>query len=153
MEIISKTFEDPNASRVRPRNVRGSAIYYQAGEEPNVWTWSTSTQDWVQVVPVAGPAVYRALLTYNGETDLVDVTVLENTLGEVAWTKASTGVFDATLTGGFPLEKTSAILQQNAVKTTIFWVSEDQLRVNTFGAFGLANGSLYYTAVEIRVYP
>lgn len=49
--------------------------------------------------------VYRALLTQSG-TDAPVATVLENTLGNIVWTRIDNVTWNATLAGAFPVNKT-----------------------------------------------
>ena len=49
--------------------------------------------------------VYTALLTQSG-TSAPTVTVLENTVGSIVWTRNSAGVYTGTLTGAFTVSKT-----------------------------------------------
>src|SRR5688572_7409522 len=51
------------------------------------------------------PKVYKANLTQVG-TDAPEVTVVENTLGEIVWTRGNLGEYVATLNGAFSAEKT-----------------------------------------------
>ncbi len=49
--------------------------------------------------------VYTALLTQSG-TDAPVATVLENTLGDIVWTRTGVGQYSGTLIGGFTTDKT-----------------------------------------------
>jgi hypothetical protein len=49
--------------------------------------------------------VYTALLSQSG-TDAPNVVELENTIGDIIWTRSSTGLYFGTLTGAFPDGKT-----------------------------------------------
>lgn len=49
--------------------------------------------------------IYRALLTQSG-TNAPVATVLENTLGDIVWSRAVLGVYEGTLTGAFTSGKT-----------------------------------------------
>ncbi len=103
--------------------------------------------------------VYTALLTQSG-TDAPVATILENTLGgTVVWTRYGTGYYKGTLSGMFLLEKTF-----NDIKSTpyddVFYTaniireSDSVIAVTTFSPDdGNVDDRLYYTFVEIRVYP
>ena len=57
---------------------------------------------------INGVKIYRALLTQSGTNDPT-VTVLENTIGTIVWTRYDEGEFRGTLSGAFPQEKTFLI--------------------------------------------
>jgi hypothetical protein len=59
-----------------------------------------------------GYKVYKALLTQTG-TDAPVATILENTLGNVVWTRDNVGSYKATLTGGFTINKTGISIGSN----------------------------------------
>lgn len=101
---------------------------------------------------------YVALLSQTGTAAPV-ATVLENTLGgTVVWSYSDAGVYIATLSGVFTEGKTYCIAGNNTSGFLIFGKSvelpgEDSLLLQTNRADGTpANGSLYQTAIEIRVY-
>jgi len=50
---------------------------------------------------IRGYKVYTALITQTGENAPV-ATVLENTIGNLIWTRSSAGSYDLTLVGAFP---------------------------------------------------
>lgn len=59
------------------------------------------------------PKIYSAIISQSGSAVAPTVTVLENTIGEVAWSRYSTGRYRATLTGAFTLGKTAVLLVDN----------------------------------------
>lgn len=103
--------------------------------------------------------VYTALLTQSG-TDDPTAIVLENTLGNIVWTRFTDGYYDATLEGAFDIEKTTLFIQPPSTLSTntvalTETVDNDYIRFGTLHLDGVTGGeddSLYYTAVEIRVY-
>ena len=120
------------------------------------------------VLPVSPYLVYSALLT-QGSTEDPEATVLQNTLGgTVVWSYADVGKYNATLSGAFVSGKT-AVLQPNnttpiEAATTFaviaaYRVDSNIVRVETArddplnATFGVEDGLLNATFVEIRVYP
>lgn len=73
-------------------------------------TETPGARDTVRISYTAPYKVYTALLTQEG-TDAPIATVLENTLGgTVTWSYFNPSTYDATLTGGFPANKTWCII-------------------------------------------
>jgi hypothetical protein len=98
--------------------------------------------------------VYSALITQTGTAAPV-VTVLENSIGPIVWTRAGVGDYRGTLTGAFPDGKTSLYLNENSGnKITLVWQTANnvQLGTDTSGETP-TDGILNRTTVEIRVYP
>jgi hypothetical protein len=54
--------------------------------------------------------IYSALLNETGPNDPV-ATILENTIGDIVWTRSSAGDYVGTLAGAFAVNKTAVILQ------------------------------------------
>ena len=105
--------------------------------------------------------VYTALLTQSG-TDAPVATVLENTLGgTVVWTQLATGTSLGELAGAFTVGKTtvlvSGVFGGIAYGYPVIDTFNDgnQVEIDTFSDFigTSANGILFKTFVEIRVYP
>lgn len=119
---------------------------------------STTKGDKGDASPVAslGYKEYIALLTQTG-TNAPTVTVLKNTLGgTVVWTRNGIGDYIGTLASAFPLDKTwisSSGISGSA--TTIGQFYKDSVNNVGFLTYdGVASDDLlYYTSVEIRVYP
>lgn len=100
--------------------------------------------------------VYTAMLTQTG-TDAPVATVLENTLGgTVVWSYSGVGVYAATLSGAFTENKTFVIVGTFGDTSGIIVAyrnSDNQVRVQSAENDTDADGLLYETAIEIRVYP
>lgn len=105
--------------------------------------------------------VYAALLSQTGVLD-PSVTLLENTLGSVVWSRVGSGIYQATLTTGFTLNKTVILLgnKNNTLSSAsmspsdVFSVinSVDQVTIVTTDASNFTDDILLNTFVEIRVY-
>jgi hypothetical protein len=104
--------------------------------------------------------VYRALLTQSG-TNAPVATVLENTLGDIVWTRYSTGVYFGTLEGMFNQSKTISFISLTtsgnygtADKLTSFISpAGDLVAVETLLDNNVSDGVLYGASIEILVYP
>ena len=96
--------------------------------------------------------VYSALITDDGG-DII-VQVLENTIGNIAWTSSAGGEYRGDLTGAFPIDKTWYTVQENSNGS----VPIDPFYINI--ASGAPDTIMLYTpgttpdkaTFEIRVY-
>ena len=109
------------------------------------------TIDSINSLGVASYKVYTALLTQTGTAAPV-ATILENTTGEtITWSRTSTGVFVATISGAvFTVDKTIVFFNNgDASPNTNKWTrTSDTVLTLTIGIdAALANGSF-----EVRVY-
>ena len=102
--------------------------------------------------------VYTALLTQTGTNDPV-ATVLENTIGDIVWSRDSIGYYAGTLTGGFPLDKTFVMLQSSAwgsdYNTSLVDITDVDtvnIQIYDYQSETRFDGALNYTSIEIRVY-
>lgn len=103
-------------------------------------------------------AVYTALLSQSG-TDDPTVIVLENSIGEIVWTRDQNGGYLATLTNAFPQEKTFILITANSQGIdlpffTANWNTVDNIVVYTLdgNTVTYTDGLLINTPFEIRVY-
>jgi len=102
--------------------------------------------------------VYSAILTQEGTNPPV-ATVFTNTLGVTPeWSYVDVGQYILTATGVFTLDKLFIIIGNNS--TVNYAVAFDfetgnEIGVNTYNwsTNAAANGGLYKTSIEIRVYP
>jgi hypothetical protein len=98
---------------------------------------------------------YIATISQAGTSDPT-VTVLENSIGNIVWTRAAVGRYQGTLTGAFPdQDKTYLIISNTAIDTylRIFWVSANVVEVRTLDFTNtLQDGRLSYNTIEIRTY-
>lgn len=102
--------------------------------------------------------VYTALLNQTG-TSAPTVIVLENTIGSIVWSRVSTGLYKAELTGAFTTSKTHLMIGSAAVGLAITNYCEinlntvDFINVSTGRVGGsLQDALLLNTPIEIRVY-
>lgn len=111
--------------------------------------------------------IYTAIFSHFS-TDAPTVEVLENTIGNIVWSRNAEGDFAGTLAGAFPANKTIAFIQParhehggtTLRSATIYWNTEDNVMV-LIGSMGVDVDYVYTTgsdqsvqlAIEIRVYP
>lgn len=99
---------------------------------------------------------YIATLLQTSTTDPL-ATVLENTIGDIVWTRLSTGYYRGTLNSAFPSADTTYISISGTVDpglVTAYWYNSNQIRVYTRDTSldALADDLLTYTTIEIRTY-
>jgi len=119
----------------------------------------------LQVETINGQSVSNALPTYKkyianiSQTGTNDPTlsILENDLGDLVFTRAAIGRYEATLTGAFPTQGQVYLMVSNSQVDTylrIFWTSTDTIEIRTLDFTNtLTDGLLDYNTLEIRVYP
>jgi hypothetical protein len=119
----------------------------------------------LQVETINGQSVSNALPTYSkyianiSQTGTNDPTlsILENDLGDLVFTRAAIGRYEATLTGAFPTQGQVYLMVSNSQVDTylrIFWTSTDTIEIRTLDFTNtLTDGLLDYNTLEIRVYP
>jgi hypothetical protein len=98
---------------------------------------------------------YIATISQAGILDPV-VTILENTLGDIVWTRSGVGDYLGTLVGAFPnQDKTYLIIGQSQNdKFSLNYLGTDDVTIATLDNAGLNQDALLnYTTIEIRVYP
>ena len=98
---------------------------------------------------------YIATILQSSTSDPT-ATVLENSLGDIVWTRLSTGRYQGTLVGAFPyVEKTYLMISNTAIDTyiRIYWVNADVIEIRTADFTNtLQDGRLTYNTIEIRTY-
>lgn len=117
--------------------------------------------DFLQANPSGGGGaasylVYTALLTQSG-TSAPTADVLENTLGDIVWTRQSAGNYIGTLEGAFTAGKTVTMITNNWDNNVIYICGEnsfpDSIYIETKSIPTVdVDDKLVKTPVEIRVY-
>lgn len=101
--------------------------------------------------------VYSALLTQSG-TDAPVATVLENTLGDIVWSRLAAGEYNATLNSTFVSDKTFVSVtsdSENTQSNTNYkLLSSDVVYFVSYDSFALSTSDELWnnTSIEIRVY-
>ena len=80
---------------------------------------------------------YKALVSQAG-TAAPTVTILQNTLGDIVWTRFGAGIYIGTLNGAFPTEKTAMHIQQDE------WGAKGQRTINS----NFNTNSIYITTTD-----
>jgi len=93
--------------------------------------------------------VYSAIIT--DDDPVVDVTILENTIGDIQWTIATQGQYRADLIGAFPENKTWCSMQSSQFSGTPYYVNVGSGAPDTI-TFYTGDQSANRVFIEIRVY-
>jgi hypothetical protein len=107
--------------------------------------------------PVVGYKKYIALIS-QAMTGDPTVSILENTIGDIVWTRAAGGVYQGALTNAFIDDfKTYVNIQQNLQNlggvNYITWFDGSTIQIDTLDATFTSNDTLLlYTTIEIRYY-
>jgi hypothetical protein len=99
---------------------------------------------------------YIATLLQSSTTDPL-ATVLENTLGDIVWTRFAVGVYRGTLSGAFPDQDRTYVVFNNTVgpsACTSAWKSVNEIEITTYdiATSALADDLIGYSTIEIRTY-
>lgn len=104
--------------------------------------------------------VYTALLTQSGTDDPIAV-VLENTIGNIVWTRDNSGVYTGRLNSAFTTDKTALFIQKDVSlckvlivpkDNSIIRIDSDTIQIYTYDDSFLIDSVLNKTSIEIRVY-
>jgi hypothetical protein len=100
--------------------------------------------------------IYSALLNQTGTNNPVD-TVLENTLGNIVWTRGGVGYYIATLSGSFTTNKTTVLFGNPLYSLPPIDIISNLGSINSVDINVISNGVLTdsllsNTFIEIRVY-
>jgi len=98
-----------------------------------IFNWQLASEK-IQQLPYK---VYTALLTQTG-TDAPVATVLENTLGDIVWSRVNVGVYLGTLNGAFLSDKTFIPTNPNG---GIYGMSLTKLVADGTGYFQIYRGN------------
>ena len=119
----------------------------------------------LQVETINGQNVSTALPSYSkyiatiSQVGINNPTsyILENDLGDLVFTRAAIGRYEATLTNAFPTQGKVYLMISNSQVDTylrIFWTSVNTIEIRTLDFTNtLTDGLLDYNTLEIRVYP
>ena len=100
---------------------------------------------------------YIATISQTGTSDPA-VTILENTIGNIVWTRIAAGQYEGTLTGAFPsADKTYCMISQVNSSQGVYyinWTSANTIQIEWYDfSFTQLDSVLFYNTIEIRVYP
>jgi hypothetical protein len=129
----------------------------KGGEIQAYTLWMYVNKLWQQIAPPSAPVasykVYTALLTQI-DTEAPTAVVLENTIGNITFTRYAPGGYKAVLLGSFPEAKAWAIIKSSniAYSVAIERADNDSFNIYTQHLNNNADLLLKNTPIEIRVY-
>jgi len=99
---------------------------------------------------------YVGTISQTGTSDPT-VTVLENTIGDIVWTRGGTGLYSGDLLGAFVGQDKVYLFINNTLAslfiTEFKWGTLDNININTYDITGASiDGAMSYNTIEIRVY-
>ena len=109
------------------------------------WTASANTRNY---------KVYSALITQIS-TSIPTVSILENTLGNIVWSRSSVGTYYGTLTGVFTSGKTFIQISNGTALVNVYlnYNSTNDVQIQTRNSSNVnIDGVLTTNSIEIRVY-
>jgi hypothetical protein len=105
--------------------------------------------------PVVGYKKYIATISQAGIADPT-VTVLENTIGDIVWTRIAVGRYHGTLSGAFPDQDRLYLYLSNSQQNnyvSIFRVSANIIEIITYDFTNTGQDNMLdYNTIEIRTY-
>jgi hypothetical protein len=110
-----------------------------------------------QLQQVARPyKVYTAVMSQSG-TNAPQATILENTIGEIIWSRVSAGIYRGTLASGFTFDKMALFYGATANLNsghifTIYREDYNNLIIRTSNQYATADGNFLPNTIEIRIY-
>jgi hypothetical protein len=137
------------------------------GDDHQVTETGITTTNLRVTETINGQLVSEVLPTYKKYIALMEqlgtaapvAYILENTIGDIVWTRSAIGNYIGTLTGQFLQPKTFVLFQNNYnigsdFVSSVFRFNDDQIRIYTRDSLGNGtDNALKYTSIEIRVYP
>jgi hypothetical protein len=98
---------------------------------------------------------YVATISQTGTADPT-VTVLENTIGDIVWTRTLAGRYEGTLVGAFPDQDKTYLLNSTTQTDNyirFYWTSANVVQIRTADFTNtLQDGQLDFNTIEIRTY-
>ena len=106
--------------------------------------------------PVVGYKKYVATISQAGTADPTAI-ILENTIGDIVWTRLGVGQYEGLLLGAFPdADRTYTIISQANSSQGVYyitWANADSILVEWYDfAYTPADSTLLNNTIEIRVY-
>lgn len=100
--------------------------------------------------------VYTAVMAQSG-TNPPQATILENTIGEITWTRVSAGIYRGYLSSGFPLNKTALFYGGSANLNSgynfiLYREDFNYLRIVTSSPYAFQDSNFIANTIEIRIY-
>lgn len=136
------------------------------GNNKTITESGINTDNLIVTKTINGTAVSEMLPTYQkyianisqvGTADPT-ITILENTIGDIVWTRVGVGVYEGYLLNAFPTpDKTYLMVNQiNSAQGVYYltWASTSQIFLSWYDfTYTQLDSTLQYNTIEIRIYP
>ena len=135
----------------------GTTFRLQDGTQGNGYVLTSDANgvgSWTSSIHTPTYKVYSALISQSG-TSAPTVTILENTLGNVVWSRSNVGTYYGTLSSAFTSGKTFIQISNVTALVNIFlnYNSTNDVQLQTRNSSNVnIDSSLTNNSVEIRVY-
>lgn len=100
-----------------------------------------------------GAKIYRAFLTQNSTSNPIAVVAGPNTIGDIVWTRATTGIYVGTLAGAF-VGNIALITGEKDISRAvkINYISSNAISIASYIDGEYSDGALSNQYIEIRIY-
>ncbi len=162
VNLSEGNFQTFGKGNVIPSGLKGIVI----GDNQSVTESGLTTTNLRVTETINGVSVNTIVPTYQkyiatiSQTGTLDptVTILENTIGNIVWTRIAAGQYEGTLTGAFPnLDKTYCMISQVNSSQGVYyinWTSANTIQIEWYDfSYTQLDSVLLYNTIEIRVYP
>ena len=162
VNLSEGNFKAYGIGNVIPSGLKGIVI----GDNQSVTQSGLTTTNLTVTENINGVSVNSIVPTYQkyiatiSQTGTLDptVTILENTIGNIVWTRLGVGNYEGVLTGAFPNgDKTYlSISQVNSAQGVYYitWGSTSQIFIQWYDfSYAQTDSVLLNNTIEIRVYP
>jgi hypothetical protein len=109
-----------------------------------------------QLLTIRPYKVYIAVMAQSG-TNPPQATILENTIGEITWTRVSAGIYRGYLSSGFTVNKTALFYGASAnvnsgYNFSLYREDFNYVRIVTSSPYVLQDSNFLPNTIEIRIY-
>lgn len=98
---------------------------------------------------------YTALLTQDTD-QAPEAVILENSVGDIVWTRLSAGEYRGTLTGAFVNQKTHSLISKPDASAEwdaiLYRINDNVMGLTTRDSFVETDSLLSETSIEIKIY-
>lgn len=156
MQKIDRSFQIPQSKGIpdhRPNEGTDPEIWLCTGNA-TLYLWSRENEAWEasgQIPPVEtfslGFLIYAAILNQTG-VNAPTATIVRNDLsGPIVWTRVTDGIYNGTLVGAFPENKTICLTSGNNTWMNVKRTTDDLVRI-----MGQNDDELSTTSIVVLVF-
>ncbi len=156
---------DPGANNlsvtgnINAASYSGGATLTGTPTAPTATAGTNTTQLATTAFVLANGRPYKSYVVTASQasTSAPTITIIENGIGGIVWTRSTIGTYDGTLTGAFTSGKTFITISNNSntnlnIKEILSITSTNVVTLKTYSAGVLTDGVIANLSIEIRVY-